>query len=138
MKLKVTARRILVLTVFLMFTLGTNTFASVNSELSVDNRVNDNWTRHEVKYKIGDSERLIAEGQEKEIELTKEQVEELEKLTAELFEKRKEIIDKYVEFEILSKEKAEKIKDHLDHHFQKMKEANFIPKWDKHKKRKDD
>ena len=67
-----------------------------------------------------------------QIKLTEEQIKELEQMVGELTEKRKELIDKYVEFGVFSNEKAEKIKSHIDEHYKKMKEENFLPNKHKH------
>ncbi|MBD8067777.1 YckD family protein [Bacillus sp. PS06] len=68
-----------------------------------------------------------------EVKLSEEQKSELDALYQDLFEKRKEIIDKYVEYGVLSKEKADKKREHLDKFYKKLKENNYIPKWEHHK-----
>lgn len=68
------------------------------------------------------------------VELTEQQKEELTKLYEELFEKRKEIIAKKVEFGMISKEKADKINAKMDEHLEMLKQNNFMFHWDKIKK----
>ncbi|WP_078554014.1 YckD family protein [Bacillus alkalicellulosilyticus] len=70
---------------------------------------------------------------ETKIELTEEQKGELGELYQEIFTMKKEVIDKYVEFGVFSEEKGEKIKSHMDLHFEKLEGNHFLPKWDKHK-----
>lgn len=70
-----------------------------------------------------------------EIELNEEQQEELSRLYGEAFEKQKEIIDKYVEFGVLDEKHGQKITSRFDHYYAKLKENNFIPKWDAHENR---
>ncbi|WP_186578550.1 DUF2680 domain-containing protein [Aquibacillus kalidii] len=68
----------------------------------------------------------------KEVKLTEEQVEELRTLHENLINQRKGIINKYVEFGVLSEADATKMKEHLDMFLEKMEKDGFIPKWDKH------
>ncbi|WP_085523684.1 YckD family protein [Tuberibacillus sp. Marseille-P3662] len=74
----------------------------------------------------------------KDVELSEQQKGELEKLHKDMLQTNKQLIQKYIEFGIVSKEKGEKIITHMDSHFNHMKENGFIPKWDKHHHRKDD
>lgn len=71
------------------------------------------------------------------IELTYKQKQELDKLYLDLLETKKEIINKYVEFGVLPKEKADKKLNWLDEHYQKIKEHGYIP-MHHHKKHKGD
>lgn len=73
-----------------------------------------------------------------EVELSEEQLQELKVLHEDLINQRKGIINKYVEFGVLSEEDAKKMKEHLDMFLQKMEEGGFIPKWDKHHKKHKD
>ncbi len=59
--------------------------------------------------------------------MTKEQLEEIEKLASESHKIRKQMIDKYVEYGVISKERGDKIKESMDKHFERMKEHNFTP-----------
>ncbi|AOC89859.1 YckD family protein [Bacillus amyloliquefaciens] len=65
--------------------------------------------------------------------LTEQQKKEIESLEKEILEKRKHVISKYVEYGVLPKEKAEHIKQHMDRHFNMMKQNGFIPKPPPHK-----
>lgn len=67
-----------------------------------------------------------------QVKLTENQIQELDQIISDLIEKRKELIDKYVEFGVVPKEKAEEIKSHMDAHYERMKEENFVPKPPKH------
>ncbi|WP_102348172.1 YckD family protein [Bacillus sp. Marseille-P3661] len=71
--------------------------------------------------------------QQPAVELTDKQKKELEKLHSELLQKKSEMIDKHVEFGIITKEKGEKIKVKLAKRFEKMKENGFIPMHHGHK-----
>lgn len=77
-----------------------------------------------------------AEGMENddinEVVLSKRQKKELSKLYKGIFEQKKEVINKYVEYGIFSEEKGEKIISKMDMHYEKLKENDFIPKWDRH------
>lgn len=64
----------------------------------------------------------------KEVTLTDEQKNELAGLYGEVFEKKKEIISKYVEYGVFSEEKGNKIIEHIDAHSKKLAENNYIPK----------
>ena len=75
--------------------------------------------------------------QKPEVELTDQQKQELDKLYLDLLETKKEIINKYVEYGVLTKEKADKKLNWLDEHYQKIKEHGYIPKHH-HNKHKDD
>ncbi|GAA0450164.1 DUF2680 domain-containing protein [Alkalibacillus silvisoli] len=69
-----------------------------------------------------------------DVELTEEQLAEMEALHHNAFEQHKVIIDKYVEYGVFTEEKADKMKSYLDERFDKLKENDFIPKMDKHHK----
>ncbi len=71
------------------------------------------------------------------VELSDKQKQELDKLYLELLETKKEIINKYVEYGVLTKEKADKKLNWLDEHYEKIKEHGYIPKHH-HKKDKND
>ena len=67
--------------------------------------------------------------EETQVKLTDEQKSELDALYKEAFEARKKIIDKYVEFGVMTKEKAEKKQAHMDKFYEKLKENEYIPKF---------
>ncbi|THE11066.1 DUF2680 domain-containing protein [Bacillus timonensis] len=71
------------------------------------------------------------------VELTDQQKKELDQLYLELLETKKSIINKYVEYGVLPKEKADKKLKWLDEHYQKIKEHGYIPMYH-HKKHHDD
>lgn len=70
---------------------------------------------------------------EKNVQLTDEQKEELNELHMELMELRKELIEKYIEFGVISEEKGKKMIEHMEKHYEKLKENGFIPRWHKHR-----
>jgi hypothetical protein len=65
-----------------------------------------------------------------EVKLTEEQKAELDVLYLDLITKRKEIINKYVEYGVMTKEKANQKNQHMDDFYNKLKEDDYIPKWD--------
>ncbi|MBY0099371.1 YckD family protein [Mesobacillus maritimus] len=69
----------------------------------------------------------------KEVKLTEEQKNELAKLYDEAFEKKKEIITKYVEYGVFTVEKGDKLIEHIESHYKKLEENNYIPKYGNHK-----
>ena len=74
-----------------------------------------------------------------DIKLTEAQKEEMSKLQQEAIAKKKEIINKYVEYGVFTEEKAQKIISHMDEHYKKLEQNGFIPKWDKkHRHKKHD
>ncbi|WAA09306.1 YckD family protein [Fervidibacillus albus] len=98
------------------------------------------WEFIEQIGRLGKNETVVNVEDDKNLEksLTEEQIKELETLKSDILMKRKQVVDKYVEFGLISEEKAESIKAHLDKQFQKMKESGFLPKSDfgKHKDQK--
>ncbi|MGF7535950.1 YckD family protein [Bacillus mexicanus] len=62
------------------------------------------------------------------VTLTDQQKKEIEQLEAEILKKRKNVISKYVQYGVLPKERGERIKDHMDQHFDMMKQNGFVPK----------
>ncbi|MFT4416738.1 YckD family protein [Fredinandcohnia humi] len=82
------------------------------------------------------------DGERAKIELTDEQKQELDALYKDLLEARKAILDKYVEYGVLSKGEAEKKLAWLEEHYTKVKEHGYLPpmhhKWDKDKHKKKD
>lgn len=73
---------------------------------------------------------------QKDIKLTEEQQGELEVLYNDLFEKHKKIINKYVEFGVISQEKGERIIAHMEERQAKMKENGYVPHLGHHSKHK--
>ncbi|MDU0154799.1 YckD family protein [Bacillus cabrialesii] len=62
------------------------------------------------------------------VTLTDQQKNEIEQLEAEILKKRKDVISKYVQYGVLPKERGEHIKNHIDKHFEMMKQNGFVPK----------
>lgn len=75
-----------------------------------------------------------AEGFNKDVKLSVEQIDEMAKLQQKALEQKVEIINKYVEYGVFTEEKGEKIIDHLEKHYEELADNNFIPNWDKYKK----
>lgn len=71
-----------------------------------------------------------------EVQLTKAQIQELEVLYKEVFEKKKVIISKYAEYGVITEEQLKKKLARMDKWEAKLKEDGYVPKWDK-KKEKD-
>ena len=70
----------------------------------------------------------------KDVQLTEEQKQEMAKMQMDALEHKKQIINKYVEYGVISEKKADKIVTKFEKHYAKMEENGFIPKWDKHDK----
>ncbi|WP_100333705.1 YckD family protein [Bacillus alkalisoli] len=70
----------------------------------------------------------------KDVQLTEEQKQEMAQMQMEALEQKKKIINKYVEYGVISEKKAEKIVSKFEKHYSKIEENGFIPKWDKHDK----
>lgn len=131
------SKKMMVIMGVLLLTLPQGVLANSTSQSETGSFSTNEWKFVEAKQEMGENEEISKKGSiedRENIKLTDEQVKELEKITFDLIAKRKELIDKYVEYGVLSKENADKIKQHLDDHFTKMKEAQFLPRWDKHKK----
>lgn len=73
--------------------------------------------------------------QEQKIELTTKQQDELAVLHKEMLAKKIEIVQKYVEFGAISKEKAAMIVKHMDKHYQTLVENGFQPHHSHHHKK---
>ncbi|SET20399.1 Protein of unknown function [Salinibacillus kushneri] len=74
-----------------------------------------------------------------DIELSQAQQQELEALHNEMFQLHEQLVNKYVEFGVLSEEKAKKKMEHLEKHQEKLKENGYVPYWkDKRHKHKDE
>lgn len=70
------------------------------------------------------------------VELTEAQQQEIAVLAKSIMEQKKELMNKYAEFGVISKEKAEKINAKFDKHYKKLEENGFVPNWDKCKAKK--
>lgn len=68
---------------------------------------------------------------ESKVELTEAQQKELAEIHEKILEKKVEMIEKHVEFGIITKEKGEKIKEKLNKRFEMMKENGFVPNHDR-------
>ena len=86
------------------------------------------WKYVEKKAELGNNEEVPQK--ESLPQLTDEQVKQLEDLALEMLDLRKQMVDKYVEFGIMTEERAQKMKEHFDRNFQKMREAKFMPHWE--------
>jgi hypothetical protein len=76
-------------------------------------------------------QQLQQNDQQKMVQLTDKQKGELSKLYKEMFDKRKEIVVKKVEYGILTKEKGDTIISHIDEHLEMLEQNNFMFHWDK-------
>lgn len=62
-----------------------------------------------------------------DVKLTSKQQEEMKALQQEALKQKKEIINKYVEYGVFSKEKGQKIITHLEQRYIKMEQNGFVP-----------
>jgi hypothetical protein len=67
---------------------------------------------------------------EEKVELTEAQKEVLKNLHEEMYELKVEMIEKNIEFGVISKEKGEEILKKIKKHHEKMEEHGFQHKWD--------
>jgi hypothetical protein len=73
----------------------------------------------------------------KEVKLKEHQQQELAILYQDLINKKKGIINLYVEFGVISEDKGQDMKAHLDEYYKKLEGNKFMPYWHKqqhHKK----
>lgn len=68
-------------------------------------------------------------------ELTDKQKNELASLQKDIMEKKKQLINKYVEYGILDQERGKEIKSHIEKRYEKERENGFLPKWKHHKEK---
>jgi len=68
-------------------------------------------------------------------QLTEQQKSEIAALYKDIFAKRKEIVNKYKEYGVITEEKANKMISRLDKYQEKLEKNGYIPHWDKHKKK---
>ena len=70
------------------------------------------------------------------VELSEKQQKKLAKLHQQIFKKKKKLIDKYVEYGVITKEKGDKIIAHMEKHMRELEKNGYIPDCKyKHKKR---
>ena len=65
------------------------------------------------------------------IQLTEKQQKDLAKLHEDMFETHKKLINKYVEFGVMPKEKGDKIINRMEERLAQLKENGYVPNWDK-------
>lgn len=70
------------------------------------------------------------------VQLTDQQKQELSKLQKEITVKKKALIQKYVEYGVIPKEKGDKIISHMEKRSKEMKESGFMPRHHWHKSKK--
>jgi len=71
-----------------------------------------------------------AETTKPDVQLTKEQKQELSALHKDILTKKKEVISKYVEYGVMSEEKGKKITSRMEKRYQMMEQNGFIPRWE--------
>ena len=76
---------------------------------------------------------VLAKGK---MRLNKTQKQELGTFHKEIQEKRKEVISKYVEYGVISKEKGDKIISRLEKRYERLEGNGFIPLWVKSKNKR--
>lgn len=59
--------------------------------------------------------------------LTEQQKHEMEMLQKEVLELKKEVVDKYVEYGILSELQGKKMRNYFDRRYKKLEQNGFIP-----------
>ena len=76
---------------------------------------------------LGNREGTLIETNNKEVQLTDKQKTELTEIHKEIFEKRKALIGKYVEFGIIDEEKGKIIISKLERRYEYAEKNGFIP-----------
>lgn len=74
---------------------------------------------------LANNETKAAAEQEKTVTLTEAQQAEIGAIHKELLAKQKQLIQKYVEFGALSKEKADQVNNHFEKHYERMEQNGF-------------
>lgn len=64
-------------------------------------------------------------------QLTEAQKQEIAALHKDILAKKKQLVNKYVEFGVISEEKGKKIISRMEQRYQKLEQNGFIPKWEK-------
>lgn len=80
---------------------------------------------------------MDCDGINSDVELSDAQKQELQGITEVIFANKKEMINLYVEFGVLTEEKGEKMLKKMEKHHLKLKENGYVPKWEKYCKDKD-
>jgi hypothetical protein len=65
--------------------------------------------------------------QHMQVELTNKQKKELSKLYEDIYEKKKKLISKYVEYGVMSKEKGDRIIKHMENRLEHIKQHGYMP-----------
>ncbi|OEF96599.1 YckD family protein [Desulfuribacillus alkaliarsenatis] len=82
------------------------------------------------------AEMHTAENTKAEVNLSVEQKNELAKIHKDLLQNKKQLISKYVEYGVVTKEQGDKITSRFDERYDKLEKNGFVPKWDGSKKHK--
>jgi hypothetical protein len=70
--------------------------------------------------------------QEQQVQLTEQQKSELAKLHKDILEKKKEMIQKYVEFGVIPEEKGQMMIAHFEKHYEMLEQNGFMMKLPPH------
>lgn len=76
---------------------------------------------------IGLSSLVVKADMPTDVKLTTEQQEEMKSLQQDALNQKKEIINKYVEYGVFSKEKGQKVITHLEERYKKLEQNEFVP-----------
>ncbi|WP_270574075.1 YckD family protein [Bacillus glycinifermentans] len=69
-------------------------------------------------------------------DLTEQQKSELASMQRDIMEKKKQLINKYVEYGIIDQERGKEIKSHIEQRYDKEKKNGFMSKWHQDKEKK--
>ncbi|MEC1262740.1 YckD family protein [Bacillus swezeyi] len=72
-----------------------------------------------------------ANGEETHVyqDLSEKQKNELASMQKDIMEKKKQLINKYVEYGIIEQKKGNEIKSHIEQRYEKEKKNGFMPRW---------
>lgn len=71
---------------------------------------------------------------QQEVQLNEQQKAELAKMHKDILEKKKEMINKYVEFGVIPEEKAQMMISHFEKHYEMLEQNGFVWKMHSHHK----
>ncbi|WCK56643.1 YckD family protein [Aneurinibacillus sp. Ricciae_BoGa-3] len=77
------------------------------------------------------AQNVAVQSEKATVQLSQQQKNELAALYKDLFEKRKQLVSKYVQYGVITEEKGDKILSHMDKRYKRMEQNGFIPHGDK-------
>ncbi|WP_044336859.1 DUF2680 domain-containing protein [Rossellomorea aquimaris] len=85
-----------------------------------------------ISLNVGTIAAAEGEPQTPKVNLTEEQKAELGKLHEQMYSTKKELVKKYVEYGVFSKEQGDNVLKMMEAKFQKLKENDYMMRWHPH------